>query len=308
MTRFLRLLSAASVIAATFSGAALARDMIESRESIYNNIYVYKEDTRFYLTFGHNKRYYTESIYDSADELALPVNYTRFMTVGLAYVDNATEFLEIGFGGGRTAWYLHKSIEPANITSVELDPDVYELAVKYFGVQAEPGFDIAIDDGRKYMIVNDRDWDVIMLDAYRGPFVPFHLLTREFYEVVKERLTEGGVVVQNVEPTTMVFDAALITIKDVFENVEVFDAGGNVVMVAYDGPVRKHDELMTRAAALTDQYKLKYPLTDMLNERRLVTKLPETDVLTDDFAPVESLLAIDNHNRKWEAFSEKPQQ
>src|SRR5262245_33139099 len=51
--------------------------LIEERSSNYNNIYVYKDGPQIYMTFGHNKRFYTETIYDTRDELALPVAYTR---------------------------------------------------------------------------------------------------------------------------------------------------------------------------------------------------------------------------------------
>ena len=88
------------------------------------------------------------------------------------------------------------------------------------------------------MVKSKETWNVIMIDAYRGPFVPFHLLTEEFFKVVKSKLKPGGVVVQNIEPSTMMFDSAVATIQRVFANVELYDAGGNVVAVAYDGPQR----------------------------------------------------------------------
>ena len=122
------------------------------------------------------------------------------MTVGLAYASGLDNLLEIGFGGGRTAWYLHKHMPALDITCVELDPAVVELAKKHFGVRAEDKFKIVVADGRSYMVKSKETWNVIMIDAYRGPFVPFHLLTEEFYKVVKSKLKPGGVVVQNIEP------------------------------------------------------------------------------------------------------------
>jgi spermidine synthase len=300
----LRLALALLVLAGTGVGLAFAEPrLLEERSSTYNNIYVYKEGSNVTMTFGHNRRFYTESIYDSTDELALPVTYTRFMTVGLAYANAADNLLEIGFGGGRTAWYLHKHMPKLDITCVELDPAVVDLAQKHFGVRAEDRFKIVTADGRSYLTKSRESWNVIMIDAYRGPFVPFHLLTEEFYKVVKSKLKPGGAVVQNVEPSTMMFDSAIATISKVFANVEVFDAGGNIVTVAYDGPKRTQAELAARAAVLQTQHSFVYPLAAFLGERRTVTRRPGK-VLTDDFAPVESLLAIDKHNRKLDEFSE----
>ena len=303
-SRCLRLVLALLALAGIGAGLAFAEPrLLEERASTYNNIYVYKDGSNVLMTFGHNRRFYTESIYDSTDELALPVTYTRFMTVGLAYASAADNLLEIGFGGGRTAWYLHKHMPRLDITCVELDPAVVELAQKHFGVKPEDRFKIVTADGRSYLTKSRDSWNVIMIDAYRGPFVPFHLLTEEFYKGVKSKLKPGGVVVQNVEPSTMMFDSAIATISKVFANVEVFDAGGNIVTVAYDGPKRSQAELAARAAVLQQQHNFVYPLEAFLPERRTVTRT-RGKVLTDDFAPVESLLAIEKHNRKLDDFSE----
>jgi spermidine synthase len=294
-----------ALLAGAGAGLVLAEQkLIEERNSTYNNIYVYKDGPQVIMTFGHNKRFYTESIYDTTNELALPVTYTRFMTVGLAYASGLENLLEIGFGGGRTAWYLHKHLPALDITAVELDPAVVELAQKHFGVRTEDKFRIAVSDGRSYMLKAKEKWNVIMIDAYRGPFVPFHLLTEEFFKVVQSKLKPGGVVVQNIEPTTMMFDSAIATIQKVFANVEVYDAGGNVVAVAYDGPRQTPAQLSARADALQKEHRFVYELPILLAERRLVTRAVKGKVLSDDFAPVESLLAIEKHNRKLDEISE----
>lgn len=285
--------------------AAQANELVLEKSSVYNNIFLYKDGPFYKLTFGHNRRLYTETIYDTRDEMALPVTYTRFMTVALPYAAALDSVLEIGSGGGRTAWYLHKSFPKSAIHTVELDPEVAEIARDYFGIdESDPNFSLTIADGRRFMVRQLRRWDMVMVDAYRGPFVPFHLLTREFFELIQSRLKPGGVLVQNIEPTTMVFDAALATIQAVFDNVEIFPAGGNVVAIAYDGPRKTAAELANRAAELTDQASLKYDLGAMLTKRRLVTQTIDHDILTDDFAPVEALHSIERHNRKWSEISE----
>jgi spermidine synthase len=285
--------------------AAQAQEtMVEARESKYNNIYVYKRDKYYTMTFGHNKRFYTETIYDTTNELALPVAYTRYMTVALAYAAEASDAVEIGFGGGRTAWYLHRHMPALKFTSVELDPAVFELAQKYFGVKPENKFDVKVADGRNYLLRRAVKSDVIMIDAYRGPFVPFHLLTKEFFELVRSRLKPGGVAVQNIEPTTMMFDAAIATIRSVFSNMDLYEAEGNVVAVAYDGPPLSRTDLRKRAQKLQDKYKFVYALPELLAKRKVVRRTPGVTVLTDDFAPVESLLAIERHNKKLDALTQ----
>src|SRR5580704_8767120 len=185
------------------SDAQDSNNLVESRESIYNNIYVYRQGPYYSMTFGYNRAIYTESVYNTLDDRDLPVDYTRYMTASLMYAKNINAILEIGFGGGRTSWYLHRFLPQVPVISAELDPAVVELSKKYFGIKDEPNFKVVNKDGRIFLNESKDRYDIILIDAYRGPFVPFHLLTKEFYQIVKDHLADGGVVAQNVEPSTM---------------------------------------------------------------------------------------------------------
>lgn len=302
--RFLSVVMVVVACLATGKATAADRKLLVERESLYNNIYIYSDPPYVSLSFGHNGRLYTESIYNTKDERDLPVIYTRYMTAGLIYPKNVNSILEIGSGGARTAWYLHLYMPRVPITSVELDPVVAELAQKYFGIRNEPNFRVATRDGRLFLRETEQRYDVILIDAYRGPFVPFHLLTQEFYQTVKAHLNEGGVVVQNIEPTTMLFDSAAKTIQSVFGQVEFYLAKGNVVTIAYDGPQRTVAELQRTVEQRQSAFKLRYSLQMLLEQRRRLspevgTISADAKILTDDFAPVESLKAIEAHNRKW---------
>jgi spermidine synthase len=303
-----------------------SRKLVESRESLYNNIYVYQDGPYRTMSFGVNRTIYTESMYNPSNERELPVPYTQFMTTSLMYAKKIDSILEIGSGGGRTSWYLHRSLPNVQITSVELDPQVVELSRKYFGIKDEPNFHVVSKDGRIFLSSSNTKYDVILVDAYRGPFVPFHLLTKEFYQVVKGHLAEGGVVAQNLEPTTMLFDSTINTLHEVFPQIEFYDAsgtdqGGNVVIIAYDGVGYSPSELEQLAEKRQFDCHLTYDLRSMLRHRfglKMVMAGPKptfdvvdqqgnstaginenAKVLTDDFAPVESLKAIAKHNQKW---------
>jgi spermidine synthase len=294
-------------LALALPGAARAeepRTLVEQRESVYNNIFVYRQGPYLSMTFGRNRALYTESIYNTADERELPVAYTRFMTAGLAYAKKLDRILEIGFGGGRTAWYLHRFLPQAQITSVELDPAVVELARKYFGVREEANFKVVSEDGRIFLFGASERYDLVLIDAYRGPFVPFHLTTREFYELVKNHLAEGGAIAENIEPSTLLFDSVAKTVNAVFPHLDLYYAEGNIVTIAYPGDRRAPDELERVASERQAALGLRYDLRHMLKERmlygpRVVADGPQPVVLTDDFAPVETLRAIEVHNRQW---------
>src|SRR6185503_15486395 len=139
------------------------RQLAASKESLYNNIYVYKEGDYYAMTFGYNRKIYTESIYNSKDDRDLPVVYTRYMTASLIYAKDVHSILEIGFGGGRTSWYLHRFLPQASVTSVELDPVVAQLAHKYFGISDEPNFHLVTRDGRIFLQDSKEKYDIILI-------------------------------------------------------------------------------------------------------------------------------------------------
>ena len=273
--------------------------LVTKVESLYNDIYVYKQpDGNLLLSFGAQRLRYVESVVNPNDELDLPVFYTQSMTAGLAYAPGLDDAAIIGLGGGRTAWYIHKSVPELKFTAVELDPEVARIADTFFKVRPEGNFDIVVEDGRVWLNRTDKTFDMILVDAYRGPFVPFHLLTTEFYELVAEHLKPGGIAVQNVEPSTMLFDSAVATIGAVFDNLEFFESRGNIVIVAYNGAKRDEAELKRVAAARQAMYGFRYDLGGILTRRYQPTWNETTEPLTDDFAPVEYLKAVERHNQK----------
>jgi spermidine synthase len=281
------------------------RFLLESRESVYNDIFVYEFAPYVSMTFGFNKKKYTESVYNKNDERELPLEYARYMTASLGYAKKLNSILEIGFGGGRTTWYLHRFLPDVSITSVELDPEVVALARKYFGIKDEPNFDVVTRDGRLFLANSKERYDLILIDAYRAANVPFHLLTKEFYQLVRDHLAEGGVVAQNIDTTTMLFDSAVKTAHEVFPNLDFYLAGGNAVMIAYTGERQAQEELAAAAKDRQASLRLRYDIHEMLGARKNIDPDnpgiidPKAKVLTDDFAPVESLNAIEQHNRKW---------
>jgi spermidine synthase len=279
--------------------------LLEKRESLYNNIFIFGDRDNVTMTFGQNKRYYTESSMKLSDPGALTVEYTRLMTLGIVYPPKVERILEIGLGGGRTVSYLSAALPDTAILAVELDKDVVDLAKKYFKFKETARLRTVVSDGRAFLMRDKDLWDVILIDAYRGPFVPFHLLTKEFYALVKSRLAPGGVVVQNIEPTTMLFDSATATLASVFRSVDLYEGGGNVVAIGSDGPPLTQAELLARAAKAHDLYNLRYDLRTMVKERRVLRR-PAGKIMTDDFAPVETLRAIEQNNQKWKEQTEAP--
>lgn len=270
---------------------------VEVVESQYSTIYISREGQLYSMVFGMNQRLFTESQYNAANPRELPVAYTRYMTNAVAYPAQVNNVLEIGLGGGRTAAYLHLHMPNARFTSVEIDKAVIAMAKKYFGFTEDARLRAVEEDGRRFFARDRGRYDIVMIDAYRGTFVPFHLLTKEFFTIVKSRLTPGGVVAQNIEPCTMLYPAAVNTLRATFANVELYEASGNVVAIAYDGPEKTRAELGARAAALQAQHRFYHPLPDLMRGRQIVRRdMPGGQVLVDDFAPAEALAGVARGN------------
>lgn len=280
-----------------------AEKLLEKVESPYNTIYIYKQTPYITLAFGHKSRRYVESRRNPNDLTELPVEYTKSFTIGMAYPKNLNSFLMIGMGGGSTSWYLHKSLPNAKVVAVELDPEIVRLSRKYYGFKQNgkqsENFTISELDGRMHILRKKQKHDIIFVDAYRGQFVPFHLMTKEFFTLAKKRLSKGGVMVQNIEPSTMLYDSAIATISSVFDHVDVYRGGGNIVAIAYDGEKKSIESLIDKATQLQETHKFRYALPDLIQKRAMLLDYnAKTKALTDDFAPVNMLKTIKTHNKK----------
>ena len=258
---------------------------VARRESQYATTYVDRDGDYLTMRFGINKCLYTESRYNPNDPAELPIPYTQYMTVGLAYASQLSRVLEIGLGGGRVAMYLHDFIPRLEVTCVELDPGVVELAQLFFGVRPDPRLRLITRDGRVYMAGARETFDIVLIDAYQGTLVPFHLVTREFYAIVKRRLAQGGAAVQNIAPSVLDLERMIATANAVFEQVDVFDAGRSKVLIAHDGAAKSDAQLRGRAQELQQAYALRYPVSEMLPNRRAGVESAALP-FTDDFAPV----------------------
>ncbi len=269
---------AASAEKRRYGGVAL-------RESQYATTYVDRDGDYFTMRFGVNRCIFTESRYNPKDPSELPVVYTQFMTVALAYAASAARIVEIGLGGGRIATYIHDFIPQAKITCVELDPGVVELAQQYFGVKPGPRLELVAGDGRVYMTRAHEKFDIVLVDAYQGTLVPFHLVTHEFYAVLRRKLARGGVVAQNIAPSVLDVDRMAATARAVFAQVDLYRAGRSRVLIAHEGPAKSQAALLTRARELQHAHSLRYPIEPMLAERR-ANVASKASPFTDDFAPV----------------------
>lgn len=284
---------------------ALARDsLVERVDSPYNSIIVRKIGSSVYLDFVVGRCEFVESIRDLDDPTKLPVSYTRSVTAALAYPNKLDSILEIGVGGGSTLSYLQHHLPKTRLTGVEIDPSVVAMAIKHFGLKPDERMKIEVADGRKYLAEHSALHDIIIVDAYRGTWVPETLTSVEFFGLVKARLSPNGVVAQNVEPTTLFYDSLAATLKEVFGNVEAYSTGAapgapaNVVLIAYSGKARARGELAQRAAVLQKQYGFRHALPALVAGGHAAGFKADAPAFRDDRNSANTLLMIDRANSK----------
>jgi spermidine synthase len=104
----------------------------------------------------------------------------------------------LGNAGGTTARALGVYYPGAEIDGVELDPAVSRVGREYFGLGDNPRLTVHDEDARPFLRSTDEKYDLIVVDAYHQPYVPFYLATREFFRLAREHLAPGGLLALNV--------------------------------------------------------------------------------------------------------------
>jgi spermidine synthase len=104
----------------------------------------------------------------------------------------------LGNAGGTTARAFGVFYPQARIDGVEIDGAVSDVGRRYLGLDDNPRLDVHTADARAFLRSRASRYDLIFVDAYRPPYVPFYLATREFFGLARERLRPGGIIALNV--------------------------------------------------------------------------------------------------------------
>jgi spermidine synthase len=268
-------------------------------ETEFNDIFINKRRHELTMSFQLKGWDYTESVTNLRDPDDLPVHYTRFMPLALTYPETPAKILMIGLGGGSISTYLGRAMPDVMIDTVEIDSGVINAAKRYFGILETPKVKYLSADGRVFLNRNKQLYDLILVDAYHGGYVPFHLLTKEFYALIKLRLAPGGAAAFNVHDGTKLYVSTIKTLNEVFPSVHLYPTGeGEVITIATAQAAPADDVLKSRAEALQQKHGFRYPLPGMMGKRIAQPALDKADLLTDDFAPVNLYDQIGREQKK----------
>jgi predicted membrane-bound spermidine synthase len=220
--------------------------------------------------------------------------------------DDVNSLLMIGSAAGTIPKQFLAFYGPdARIDAVEIDPKIVAVGREYFAMddQQFPNYKVYTEDGRVFLNRTTQTYDVIGMDAYHQPYIPFHLTTQEFFRQVNDKLAPGGVAVVNAgKPGSdyRLVDTLASTMRSVFPQVFIIDVPsfGNSIVIGVKQPVGDGVANFTanmqqmadpalrsvmQAALDTNQYKKPF-------RQWTAADAAATRPFTDDWAPVESVI------------------
>jgi spermidine synthase len=282
-------------------------DVVFRRDTQYHRLAVVEDGESRYLRFDNS--FQSGMFID--DPFTPRFAFAEHFHLGPAYRPGARTMLVVGLGGGDAVKRLWRDFPGLQLHAVEIDPVVVDVAYRFFELPRDERIGVDVGDGRRFLNRDERQWDVIALDAYFSDSIPFHLTTREFLELVKSRLAPGGVVVANVigaleGPRSRLFRSFYRTYRSVFPTVLVHPviegADGpdaleqlrNVMVVASDSAAPQADFVLERWRENGPSAEGAPDLENALGNRYDVeVETADVPLLTDDYAPTDSLILFD---------------
>jgi spermidine synthase len=292
--------AAAAVIVALFVGVLddgrikppYRGELIYETESQYNYIQVLNDDGRIMLALNEGQAIH--SIYDP-DQLTTGGPWDYF-TLGPLFSDayqyeQVDSALIVGLAGGTAARELSAAYPGIAIDGVEIDGTIADLGKEYFGLDDVPNLSTHIEDGRWFLERTYGQYDIVAVDAYHQPYIPFQLSTVEFFKLVRDHLSENGAAVINVGRTDTDFrlvDAISSTMREVFPyvfavDVERFD---NTMLIGMKDPASI--DAFFEHSGMSGDGSLIHVVSGMATQSGNIRPGPTgARVFTDDHAPIE---------------------
>ncbi|MDY6764329.1 MAG: fused MFS/spermidine synthase, partial [Halobacteria archaeon] len=273
-------------------GVTTLGDTVYKTQTPYQNLKVVDD--------GNVRTLYLDGQPQSAMYLDRPYrhvfDYTRYFHIPLLMTDDVDRVLFIG-GGGFTGPKIFAKKYNVTVDVVEIDPEVIRVAKEYFRVNESEKLRIYNMDGRRFLETTEKEYDLIILDAYRKDKVPFHMTTKEFMDLAYDKLDDDGILFANLisapsGPGSKFYRAEYKTISQVFPRVYSFPTSNtefvqNIELIATKSPRKiTQEELMERNRERDIGIDLSYEI----GFYRSNVDTSGVPVLRDGKAPVARLL------------------
>jgi len=276
---------------------ALADRVIHREKSLYRNIVVTERSDRRCLAFSvkRQKRNQTCMNPEKPDKVVFP--YVRMSFAGLLANPEPRRAMMIGLGGGTISNVLTELYPNLTIDLVEIDEAVVKVAREYFDFRESAQTNVIVQDGRVFTRrakMQGKQYDLIILDAYTGDYIPEHLMTREFLQDVHDLLTPDGIVIANTFAISRLYDYESQTYASVFDEFINFKmpGTGNRVVIAARGSLPANSVLRDNASRLGPRLLEPYDV-DLVRYLSYLDRKADWDTskapLTDQYSPANLL-------------------
>jgi hypothetical protein len=269
--------------------------MVFEGESAYNYIQVLQEGEFTLLRLNEGQG--VHSIYSPHT-----LNYNGpweqvisapFFNPASVTAESITSAAIVGLAAGTTSRELFAVFPNIVVDGIEIDPLIVEVGNQFFAMENEK-LNVIVQDGRWALENSHRQYNIISVDAYRPPYIPWHKTTVEFFQVVYDHLDEDGVMVINVgrAPTDRrLVNTLAATIQTVFPTIYISDLSGsfNSLIFATKQPTSIENFLANYVQLLQDENTPPLLLEVMAATYEGLQPIPTASnlVFTDDRAPVE---------------------
>ncbi len=270
--------------------------VVFEKDTLYHKILVHDDSVNNIRTLILDNNFHSAMDLNNPERIVY--EYTKFFHLGLLFVNEPNNVLFIGGGGFSAPKKFFVDYPEMIVNVVEIDQEVVNVGSEFFAVPEDERLKISTNDGRIFLRNTNEKYNIIILDAYDKSYVPFHLMTREFNELVYEHLTEDGVFISNIITSIEgnsadLFLAEIKTMKSVFPNVYIYPVVSdqqtviqNVIVVAH-----KQEDSVTKFELLARQDNASVELVQAIeNEYKKNINLESYKILDDNFAPVENYL------------------
>lgn len=166
------------------------------------------------------------------EELLSP--YMQVLTMALLWQDPPQSVHVLGLGGGMIPMFLRRNFPDMRIDCTEIDPEVVDLAHRYFGFRGDDRMNVVVGDGRDFLARRSGHdpYSAIIVDAFRGiGCSPLRLATREFLNECRAQLHPEGVLAVNILPNGALVAERVATLRETFRSVHIY--AGNGALVAF---------------------------------------------------------------------------
>ncbi|MDE3229561.1 MAG: fused MFS/spermidine synthase, partial [Chloroflexota bacterium] len=272
--------------------------VVSERESLYNFIQVVRgPDGTMNLLL--NEGHAIHSTYHPGRVLNGPWWYTDYVLAAPLFCSSAAvnthpRLAVVGLAAGTVAKQYTAVYGPVPIDGVEIDGEIVTVGRQYFAMN-EPNLHVTIADGRTFMRFSHATYDVVLLDAYRPPYIPFELTTKEFFQETRAHMAPDGVIVLNTSHINNDFrlvHAFVNTLRQVFPSVYTLDVPQslNTEIFATARPTTLAEvEANLARAAQSGASPLATAAAETAPLVRAAQAQPDGVVFTDDQAPIEQM-------------------